>query len=171
MNDSRYRRLVCRHHRGSNHRSHLSYLPHLSGTFSHQVVYHLLQLRYLLAHIEQNGIKNLPFTFKAFTFACSHQCGKTLYILCGKIILQDGGSDLPVCFNDGYLLGDVLQLAHVTGPRISQQFFLGILRQLNSGHPVFLCKVCGKLTEQQEHIVPTFTQRGNLDRYRIQPVI
>ena len=34
-----------------------------------------------------------------------------------------------------------------------------------------LCKVCGKLTEQQEYIVTTFTQRRYLDRHRIQPVI
>ena len=119
VNDSRYRRLMRRHYRSSNHRSHLSYLPHLSGTFRHQVVHHLLQLRHL-AHIEQNRIKNLPFALKAFTLTRSHQRGKTLRILCGKIILQDSSRDLPVGFNDRYLLGDVLQLTNVAGPRVSQ---------------------------------------------------
>ena len=160
-----------RHYRSSNHRSHLSYLPHLSGTFRHQVVHHLLQLRHFLAHIEQNGIKNLPLAFKTLALTRSHQRGKTLRILCRKIILQDSSRDLPIGFNDRYLLGDVLQLTHVSGPRVSQQLFLRILCQLDSRHPVFLCKVCGKLTEQQKYIVTTFTQRRYLDRHRIQPVI
>ena len=167
MNNGRHRRLR-RHYRSGNYRTDRAYL---SGTFSHQIVHHLFQFRHFLPHIEQNGIKNLPLAFKTLALTCTQQCGKTLCILRGKISLQDGSVNLPVSFNNRNLLGDILQLAHISRPRIGQQFFLCVFRQLNGRHSVFLCKVGSELTEQQEYIVSAFTKRRYLDRHSIQPIV
>ena len=69
------------------------------------------------------------------------------------------------------MFGNVLQLTHVARPGISQQSGLGIFCQLDAGHTVLFGEVCGKLTEQQFHVLPTASQRRHLNGHRIQTVV
>ncbi len=80
-------------------------------------MHQLFQIRYILTHIKQNLIKNFPFTPEALVFLHSKQGRQALYVvLLRQIALQYGCIDFTISLNNGYLLGDILQLAHITRP-------------------------------------------------------
>ena len=137
MNNRRYRR---RRHRC--HKRHIS-------LFRHQIMYHLLQFRYFLSHIKQNRIKNLTLALEVLTVLYPEQSRKPLRVLHRKIPLQNSSVNFPIGLYYRNLLCYILQLAYITRPWIGKQYLLGIFRQLNGRHTVFLCKITGKFTEQQ----------------------
>ena len=80
-------------------------------------MHQLFQVRYILAHIKQNLVENFPFTPEALVLLHSKQGRQALHIvLLRQIALQYGCIDFTIGLNDGYLLGDILQLAHITRP-------------------------------------------------------
>ena len=72
--------------------------------------------------------------------------------------------------NNGNLFRNVLQLTHIARPRIGHKHRPGIFCELDSRHPVLLCKVRGKLAEQQGNVVATLTQGRYLDGNGIQTI-
>ena len=84
---------------------------------------------------------------------------------------QHLGRDFPLFRQDGNLLGHVLKLPDITGPRELHKQLLRIVGQSHTRHFIFFSEIGSELAEEHRDVGLAFTQRGNIDRDSVQAVI
>jgi len=65
-------------------------------------------------------------------------------------------------FNNGYLLGNVFELANIARPGVIGKQLAGVFVKGDGGHTVLFGEVHGKFSKEQVNILLSFTKRGNV---------
>ena len=86
-------------------------------------------------------------------------------------LLQSHRINLSLLAQHRHLLGDVLQLTHVSRPLIPLQHLLRVIGQRDFRQMVFLGHLHGEESEQQHNVIATVAQRRNLYGNGVQTVV
>ena len=77
-------------------------------------------------------------------------------------LCQFSGIDFPVFALDGHGVDHVLQLSYVSGPRVLQQQFSGILRQSDGRYSKAFLVFKGEFAEYQVNVLAAFPEWGDV---------
>ena len=133
-----------------------------------------VQFGQLFLHLEECLVEHFALFFEegVILFARCRRANRQFFdVVLRQIALQGGSVDVAVGLEDGDLLGDVLQLAHVTRPTVVEQHVAGIVGQLDYGHAIALGKVGREFAEKQQNIFGPFAQGRDFDVYGAEPVV
>lgn len=123
-----------------------------------------VQVGQLLLHLEQRLVEHLALLLEeGVVLLAGSGClagGQFLDVVLRQIALQGGAVDFAVGLEDGDLLGDVLQLAHVARPAVVEQHVAGVVGELDDRHAVPLGEVGREFAEEQQDVVGPFAQGG-----------
>src|SRR6056297_2214597 len=89
----------------------------------------------------------------------------------GQITHQRGAANFPLLLDKGDLLGEVFKLPYISRPLVIKEQLLGFLIKRDRGHLISIGEIDGKFPEKQQNITSAVTQRRDIDRNRIEPVI
>ena len=72
------------------------------------------------------------------------------------VVLEYGTADVALGFDNGYLLGDVLQLADIAVPGVVDEILATVVGEEDGGHVVFLGHVAAEFAEKERDVVLAF---------------
>ena len=131
----------------------------------------LSHILYVASQFEENLVENLAFVLKRVVTLAMDGSQLRGFRILGDKLAEHISRNQSLWREDGNLLGDIFQLAHVARPLIMHEQLLGILIEHHTIHLVFLSHLHGKQAEQQHDVLTTFAQWRHLDGDRIQAVI
>ena len=103
--------------------------------------------------------------------AVGHEGGHALGRDVGEVVLENVGRDAALGLDDGNLLGDVLELAHVAVPGVVHEHGACVLGEDDGRHVVFLGHVGGKFSKKQRDVLLAFAEGRQVDGELVEAIV
>ena len=134
-------------------------------------VHVLAQVAHVAPQFEEDLVQYLALRLEAVVAVAGYGCQLGALLVLRYEVCEHLGRYRPVLAQYGYLLGDVLELAHVAGPLVPHQHLLGLVGQRHFLHPVLLGHLHREQAEQQHDVFAAVAQRRHLYGYGVEAVI